>query len=172
MGGIGQEEKEREREREREGGEGIDQAARGTLDKLHVYTCTMVTHSSLSFMSSLFFTTSSAPAFRLGRAVDTDIQARESSGTYSILAFRLGRAVDTDIQAGENRGTCTCMYTILTLSLGRIQLQYTCTCKLRQGKVNNYARRQLLFFLERKNELPRAGFKPATFCVLGERSTN
>ncbi len=28
------------------------------------------------------------------------------------------------------------------------------------------------FFLERKNELPRAGFEPATFCVLGERSTN
>ena len=45
-------------------------------------------------------------------------------------------------------------------------------CKLRQGKVNNYAQRQLLFFLERKNELPRAGFEPVTFCVLGERSTN
>ena len=28
------------------------------------------------------------------------------------------------------------------------------------------------FFLERENELPRAGFEPATFCVLGERSTN
>ena len=28
------------------------------------------------------------------------------------------------------------------------------------------------FFLERKNELSRAGFKPATFCVLGKRSTN
>ena len=28
------------------------------------------------------------------------------------------------------------------------------------------------FFLERKNELPWAGFEPATFCVLGERSTN
>ena len=28
------------------------------------------------------------------------------------------------------------------------------------------------FFLKRKNELPRAGFEPATFCVLGERSTN
>ena len=28
------------------------------------------------------------------------------------------------------------------------------------------------FFLERKNELPRAGFEPATFCVLGKRSPN
>ena len=28
------------------------------------------------------------------------------------------------------------------------------------------------FFLERKSELPWAGFEPATFCVLGERSTN
>ena len=29
-----------------------------------------------------------------------------------------------------------------------------------------------LRLLKRKNELPRAGFEPATFCVLGERSTN
>ena len=28
------------------------------------------------------------------------------------------------------------------------------------------------FFLKRKNELPQAGFEPATFCVLGRRSTN
>ena len=28
------------------------------------------------------------------------------------------------------------------------------------------------FFLERKNELPRAEFEPATFCMLGERCTN
>ena len=28
------------------------------------------------------------------------------------------------------------------------------------------------FFPERKNELPWAGFEPAPFCVLGERSTN
>ena len=28
------------------------------------------------------------------------------------------------------------------------------------------------FFLKRKNELPQAGFEPATFCVLGRHSTN
>ena len=38
---------------------------------------------------------------------------------------------------------------------------------MRQGKVSNYAQRQLLFF-SRKNEFPQAGFEPMMSCVLGD----
>ena len=74
--------------------------------------------------------------------------------------------------------TCTCACMCVTGTKKYMYLAHalrTCTCQVhskRQGKVNNYAQRQLLFFLERKNELPRVGFEPTTFCVLGERSTN
>ena len=43
---------------------------------------------------------------------------------------------------------------------------------LRLGKAKQLRLKTTPFFSREKEELPQAGFKPATFCILGRRSTN
>ena len=70
---------------------------------------------------------------------------------------------------------CMCSYVCaqLTWSLGPSnakQLHVNSFKETRQSK--QLHPKTTPFLLERKNELPRAGFEPATFCVLGKHSTN
>ena len=47
----------------------------------------------------------------------------------------------------------------------------TYTRKIRQGKANQLRLKTTPFF-SREKELPQVEFEPATFCILGRRSTN